>query len=331
MCCKCGDLPGLRRWRTIHGLCRTQLPIPFWGGPFRTTSCRKSWAAGAWAWSIRRRLAPGPQRCIEVSSGRHFPGRAGDRAFPARSALDASSLNHPNICTIYDIGEFEGRPFIAMELLERADAEASNFRQAHRDCGRFWIREFRLRMGLKRHIRRTISPGHQAGEHFSGEPRSGEILDFGLAKLATQRHASSDSVIESAQRTQTTVEGAEFVTSPGSSMGTVAYMSPEQARAGFGRAIGSLFARRGALRDGHRCGSFHRDNRGIDFRWDFARRSDARRPIEFAIAGSALERLRESAGEGCGSALSDRGGITRGFKAHQARSGFEPASRGGKG
>jgi len=146
-----------------------------------------------------------------------------------REARAASSLNHANICTIYDIGEHEGRPFMAMELLEGQTLR-------HRLGGKPMPIADLLETGIQ--IADGLDAAHSKGIiHRDIKPANiflvdrgvAKILDFGLAKLASQRLYATEAVGASSMRTRQSLKD-EFLTSPGSSVGTVVYMSPEQAR-----------------------------------------------------------------------------------------------------
>ena len=142
-----------------------------------------------------------------------------------REARAASALNHPNICSVYEIGNHEGERFIAMELLEGQTLQ-------ERIGGKPFVSDVLLKLAIQladaldaAHAKGIIHRDVKPGNIFVTNRGNAKILDFGLAKKTPNKK-----IVDGRTDTPTAGLTEEQLTSPGSAIGTIAYMSPEQAR-----------------------------------------------------------------------------------------------------
>ncbi len=232
-----------------------------------------------------------------------------------QEARAASALNHPNICTIYAIEESEGQSFIAMELLEGQSL-------SEKIDGHPLALDKILDIGIQitdaldvAHARGIVHRDLKPANIFITTRGQAKILDFGLAKLFRDRRAALETVGSNAPAT-----AATLLTSPGMAVGTVAYMSPEQARGEELDGRSDLFSL-GSILYEMATGQipFPGNTSAVIFQGILDRNPRPAAEVNPSRSGQAARDHRQSAGEGFGAALSERSRDARRPEAVEAR------------
>ena len=221
-------LPGFGGWSKLP--CEWRILLLLSAAPFLITPSWKNLAAEAWASSIAPWTPASAATWLSNFFPKTFPRTRRPSTASAVKRVLLPALNHPNICTIYDIEEFEGRPFIAMELLE---GQTLKRRIAKKSIDISELLEIGIQLtdGLEAaHAKGIVHRDIKPANIFLVDLGPTKILDFGLAKFAAYRQPPAEPAGDSSVPTQRHVLDDTLATSPGQSVGTVAYMSPEQAR-----------------------------------------------------------------------------------------------------